>query len=81
MVLNNDISIEASDSLEENTAMMEINVDRLTVNRINSGEAEVWDRDAYKGDPAANHPVKYAIYKEVWEKRADGQYYDFINKK
>ncbi|MGI6423881.1 MAG: Ig-like domain-containing protein [Tepidanaerobacteraceae bacterium] len=81
MVLNNDISIEASDSLEENTAMMEINVDRLTVNRINSGEAEVWDQDAYKGDPAANHSVKYAIYKEVWEKRADGQYYDFINKK
>ena len=81
VVLNNDISIDAEDKVEGSTAKVEIDISRLTVDKVNSGQVEPWAKDAYKSGPATNHPVNYKIYRETWEKQEDGKYYDFINKK
>ena len=81
VVLNNDISIDAEDMVEGSMAKVEIDISRLTVDKVNSGQVEPWAKDAYKSGPATNHPVNYKIYRETWEKQEDGKYYDFINKK
>ncbi len=80
-VLNNDICIDASGDVKNGTAAIEIDIDRLTIDKVNSGQADPWDEDAYKSGPAANHPVNVRIYRDVWEKYEAGKYYDFINKK
>ncbi|MGI5858651.1 MAG: alpha-2-macroglobulin family protein, partial [Tepidanaerobacteraceae bacterium] len=80
-VLNNDIGIDVSNKVEGQTGTLEMNLNRLTVDRVNSGQVEPWDKDAFKSGPATNHPVKVKVYREVWEKREVGKYYDFINKK
>ncbi|MCG1013386.1 Ig-like domain-containing protein [Tepidanaerobacter sp. GT38] len=80
-VLNNDIDIDVSNKVEGNTATLEIQLDKLTVDKVNSGQYEPWDRDAYKDGPVGNHPVKIEVFREVWERREEGKYYDFINKK
>ena len=80
-VLNNDIDIDVSNKVEGNTATLEIQLDKLTVDKVNSGLYEPWDRDAYKDGPVGNHPVKIEVFREVWERREEGKYYDFINKK
>lgn len=80
-VLNNDISIDVSDKVEGGTATLEMNLSRLTADRVNNGKADPWDEDAFRDGSAANHSVKVKIYREVWEKQEYGKYYDFINKK
>lgn len=81
IVLNNDISIDAKSKVGNGTATVEMVLDKLTVDKVNSGKADPWDKDAFKDKPVSNHPVKIKVYREVWEKQEEGQYYDFINKK
>lgn len=80
-VLNNDIAINASGKAKVGTGRVEIELSKLTADKVNSGKADPWDIDAFKEGPAANRPITAKVYREVWEKRDIGQYYDFINKK
>jgi len=80
-ILNNDIDIGVSSKVKGNTATLEIQLDKLTVDRVNRGMADPWDTDSYRNGPAGDRPIKIEVYREVWERHEEGKYYDFINKK
>ncbi|NLT94465.1 MAG: alpha-2-macroglobulin [Clostridia bacterium] len=80
-VLNNDLSIETQAKAGGGTAQVRLEVNKLTLDKVNSGAVDPWEPDAFKDKPAANHEIKVKVFEEVWEKREIGQYYDFINKK
>ncbi len=81
MVLNNDVAIETQGKVVENYGQIELNLKKLTLDKVNRGEIDSWEKDAFTQGPAANREVKVNLYEEVWEKIETGQYYDFINKK
>ena len=80
MVLNNDVAIETQGKVVENYGQIELNLKKLTLDKVNRGEIDSWEKDAFTQGPAANREVKVNLYEEVWEKIETGQY-DFINKK
>ncbi|HHV82263.1 MAG TPA: alpha-2-macroglobulin [Tepidanaerobacter syntrophicus] len=80
-VLNNDIKISAAGDIKNRIGKIQVSVDRLTVDKVNSGTSDPWDENSYISGPAANHPLKVRVFREVWEKYESGTYYDFINKK
>jgi len=41
-----------------NTATLEIQLDKLTVDRVNRGMADPWDTDSYRNGPAGDRPKK-----------------------
>lgn len=81
VVLNNDIEIEATGKVKKGRANIDIKLNKLSVDKVNNEKADPWDRDAYKAGVVKNYPINVKVYKEVWEKKDVGQYYDFINKK
>lgn len=80
-VLNNDLSINTQAKAVGTTAQVELEVNKLTLKKVNSGEVDPWEPGAFVEKPAGNHNLKVQVYEEVWERREVGQYYDFINKK
>lgn len=80
-VLNNDIKISATGDVKEKIAKIEVTLDKLTVDKVNSGSADPWDENSYIDGRAANRPLKVRVFREVWKKYETGTYYDFINKK
>lgn len=81
LVLNNDLEIESSGKIEKNRAQINVELQKLTVDKVNKGLAELGDKDAFKAGIVPNYPITVKVYEEKWEKREVGQYYDFINKK
>jgi len=81
IVLNNDLMLEAEGKIEEGQGIVDIEVNHVTLDKYQQGEVEFWDNGAFKGEPAPNQQVTTKVYRDVWEKVADGEYYDFINKK
>jgi len=70
--LNNDIDIGVSSKVKGNTATLEIQLDKLTVDRVNRGMADPWDTDSYRNGPAGDRPIKIEVYREVWERHEEG---------
>jgi len=82
MVLNNDIEISASSGKPKNgKATLDIVIDKLSIDKVNSNKIDPWDPDAFKDGSAPNKRVKIQVFREVWEKQEAGEYYDFINKR
>ncbi|MEL7566498.1 MAG: alpha-2-macroglobulin family protein, partial [Dehalobacterium sp.] len=60
----------------------EINIDvaKLTIDKVNSGTADPWENDAFVSGKRAGIPVTVSVFRQEWDKIEDGEYYDFINK-
>lgn len=81
MVLNNDLAIDTQGKVVDNAGQIELKLNKLTLDKVNSEQVDSWEKDAFTQGPAANHKVKVNLFEEVWERIETGQYYDFINKK
>jgi len=80
IVLNNDIDIKAEGEIKNLKGNINIDVDKLTVDKVNNGEADPWESDAFVSGKGANIPVAVSVFRQEWDKIEDGEYYDFINK-
>lgn len=80
-VLNNDVDVKTAVKAENDVVTIDSEWYKLTADKVNSGEVEPWDKDAYKEGPAPNRPVEVKVFREIWDKVEAGKYYDFINKK
>jgi hypothetical protein len=81
IVLNNDVDIEASGRVTGNKGQVDIELRKLTVDRVNKGQAEPWDEKAFEAGIVAYHPSTVEIYRQEWEKIPEGEYYNYIEKK
>lgn len=79
-VLNNDIRINAEGKRSNKKGQITIQADKLTVDKVNRGEAEPWDDDAFIAGKASGIPVTVSVFRQEWDQVEDGEYYDFINK-
>ncbi|HOJ12592.1 MAG TPA: Ig-like domain-containing protein, partial [Clostridiales bacterium] len=77
-VFVNDINVKLESSFINNVAIINAELNRITLDRINSGTAnDHWD---YLGEPVSGKALNGTIFKNTWVKIEDGQYYDYINK-
>jgi len=81
VVLNTDLLLEAEGKIKDGAGTVEVVLNHVTLDRYERGEVEAWDNNAFKGEIAPNKQVTVKVYRDVWEKIEDGEYYDFINKK
>jgi Pretoxin HINT domain/Alpha-2-macroglobulin bait region domain/Bacterial Alpha-2-macroglobulin MG10 domain/Bacterial Ig-like domain/Alpha-2-macroglobulin family len=80
-VFNSHITLDANATKNEETGMINIEVDThwITLDRLNNETNEGYYD--YLADPAVDRPVIAGIKEVRWEKYESGQHYDFINKK
>ncbi|MGI6065226.1 MAG: Ig-like domain-containing protein [Bacillota bacterium] len=81
IVLNNDMEIETKGEIVSDTGEVEIQLKKLSVDKVNRGEKEAWEKDAFVSGPAAHRSVRVSVLRREWDKINDGEYYDFINKR
>lgn len=81
IVLNNDLEIEAEGAIRDHQGQVNITTDRLTVDKVNQGEKDYWEEDAFFLEKAVRVPVTVAVFRQEWTREEDGEYYDFVNKK
>lgn len=80
IVLNNDIDIKVQGEIRDKNGKINIEVDKLTVDKVNSGAADPWEEDAFVSGKGAGIPVTVSVFRQEWDQIEDGEYYDFINK-
>lgn len=77
-VFMNDINAAISGEYKDGKAILEAKLNKIILDRINNGTAK--DFGDFLGEPVAGKLISGQIYKNWYEKREIGQYYDFINK-
>ncbi len=80
-VLNNDINIQATGEITNKTGKVNIDLEKLTLDKVNQGKADPWEEKAFVSGTAGRHQVTVTVFRQEWDKIDDGEYYDFINKK
>ncbi|MGI6686286.1 MAG: Ig-like domain-containing protein [Bacillota bacterium] len=80
IVLNNDIDINAEGKITGQFGKINIEVDKLSVNKVNRGEMDPWEENAFVSGKGAGLTVTVSLFRQEWDKIEDGEYYDFINK-
>jgi hypothetical protein len=78
-VFINDIEVASRASLKDGNATLIVNVDSITLDRINNGTAKHYND--YLDAPVANKAISVEVYRVYYEKVALGDYYDYIEKK
>lgn len=74
-----DIMIYGEGSVEQDGFIAKIKTNKIVLDRINSDNLSSHDMKNYKGE-AVNVQLKGRLIEKRWDKKEDGQYYDFINK-
>ncbi|MDD2497524.1 MAG: Ig-like domain-containing protein, partial [Desulfitobacteriaceae bacterium] len=81
IVLNNDVEFETKGKIDSGTGEIDIQLKRLSVEKVNRGEKDPWEKDAFVTGPATGRSIRVAVFQRAWKKISDGEYYDFINKR
>lgn len=74
----NDIDVKLKSELINQKGVINVNVNKIVLDRINNGTAK--DSNDYLGDSVNGKTLTGTIYKNTWLKIEDGDYYDYINK-
>ncbi len=77
-VFVNDIHVDLDAKLKDNTGELSVLVHDIVLDRLNNATAE--DEQDFLGQPSEGRPFTGTIYKNVWNKKEVGEYYDYINK-
>lgn len=77
-VFVNDVNVKLDASSKGNKAIINAEVNRIILDRINNGTAK--DDGDYLGEAVHGKEIHVIVYKNTWVRIEDGQYYDFINK-
>ena len=77
-VFMNDINAVISGDYKDGKATLKAKLNKIVLDRINDGTAK--DMGDFLGDPVSSKLITGHIYKNWYEKREVGEYYDFINK-
>lgn len=80
IVLNTDLEIKGEGRIEAERGHLDLQLNRLTVDKVNSGAADPWQEDAFLAGTAGRRDVKLTVYRQDWDKIEDGEYYNFISK-
>ncbi|MGE4282793.1 MAG: Ig-like domain-containing protein [Clostridia bacterium] len=80
MVFPRDTMIEVKTSSKSQTGIIDINTNRINLEKIRNRSDWWYDAAEYRGN-AVDIPVKIRIYEKHWDRKETGEYYDFINKK
>jgi len=78
-VFVNDVELEAEATRDGKKAEISVNVNSITLDRINDGTAE--NRYDYIDKPVSGKTVSVEIYRTLWVKEKNGEYYDYVEKK
>lgn len=74
----NDVNVDLQTSLEEGIGKVEVQVDTITLDRLNDKTAE--NRYDFLDQPVEEKVLTGTVYRNEWIKEALGEYYDYINK-
>jgi len=78
-VFVNDISVNARATREGADASLSINVNNITLDRLNDGTSTRWDD--YLCDPVSGQNLDVVIYRVYWVPQRDGERYCFIERR
>ena len=80
IVLNTDIEIKGSGQIVDGQGHLDLQINRLTVDKVNSGQSDPWLEDAFFLGSGGRQEIQLAVYRQDWDKIPDGDYYNFITK-
>ena len=75
----NDISVRASASRDGRNAALTVDVNSITLDRLNDGTAV--DYYDYLGAPTAGKSISVEVYRAYYTRVESGEYYDYIEKR
>ena len=77
-VFINDIDVQAQATRTEENASLSINVNSITLDRLNDGTAR-HHRD-FLDAPVAEQAISVEIFRIYWERQRDGEFYDHVTR-
>lgn len=80
MVFPRDTMFEVKSGFNEGTGFITLNTSRIDLSRLPGSEYGCCTADDYRG-AAVDTDLRIRLYEKHYEKKATGEYYDYINKK